>query len=287
MDISTMESKQLWLECYKEYKRKVETCLSRLQNIPSTFSLGQEELFYLQCIDVPLPPLHMFPKITLPLRINLVRSNILGCNVSQIVTDEVTGRINELYSQAGIVWDPIFQEERNLDDLIPESKQKELRNIILDKIGRNSNQKRGTRRKVFLQQILSLFNYQTTQDMYDIWLFDIIGNTSQGCCIDRLSRTIIMGERSNKGYRDYTIRKAFNLATTMAHELGHALKLGHPRNRAFSDGRPHNLSGRPNVMSGGIDARGGGGDHLEDWQICMVRSAAEEYLAYIQSDNSG
>ena len=63
----------------------------------------------------------------------------------------------------------------------------------------------------------------------------------------------------------------------MAHELGHALHLGHPRQQAFWDGTPHNVSGQPNVMEGGADCNGGGGEHLEDWQICMARAAAEEF----------
>ena len=94
-----------------------------------------------------------------------------------------------------------------------------------------------------------------------------------------------VGMSTTKGEPDGApprVRTAEFLGRTLAHELGHALTLMHTRRRAFSDGTPCNHSGRPNVMEGGTDAKGGAGVALELWQILAARAAARR-LARIRA----
>jgi hypothetical protein len=124
---------------------------------------------------------------------------------------------------------------------------------------------------------------------------------------------IFIGERSNKGYIHFTKRPHTCLAKTLGHELGHALSLKHIRNQVsdhvhmkqdiddddipttattspnrtetlttttqqqqqHTNRIPKNCSNLPNLMEGGQDQFGGGGYHLEQWQICMARDVAE------------
>ncbi|OEU15704.1 hypothetical protein FRACYDRAFT_240397 [Fragilariopsis cylindrus CCMP1102] len=140
---------------------------------------------------------------------------------------------------------------------------------------------------------------ETTSNIYDIWFIDMVGQQSQGQCIDRTSRTIIMGERSTKGYNEPTKRPHDCIAKTAAHELGHALSLNHPqKGMKFDDGRNQILSSassssssskskynnkdnsnsNKNLMSGGSDIKGGGGSYLEQWQCSIAREAAQTFL---------
>ena len=97
----------------------------------------------------------------------------------------------------------------------------------------------------------------TTQQVY---LFDLIGRQSQGCCISRATRTVVLGERSTKGYAFPVIRPLACLGKTLAHELGHALSLDHPAGKTFGDGASETSQfGRDNLMTGGQDRSGGGG----------------------------
>lgn len=133
------------------------------------------------------------------------------------------------------------------------------------------------RKKLFLQQLLP--HAELDLHTFDVYIFDFIGHQSQGCCISRDTHTVIMGARSTKGYPEPTLRPLPCLAKTCAHELGHALGLNHPRGQHFSDGTPQTMThGRNNLMTGGKDSLGGGGEMLEDWQILVARHFAEQFL---------
>ncbi len=66
-------------------------------------------------------------------------------------------------------------------------------------------------------------------------------------------------------------------AKTCAHELGHALSLDHPGRQRFPNGVScTEQHGSNNLMTGGVDAAGGGGECLEAWQVLSARACAAE-----------
>jgi len=134
------------------------------------------------------------------------------------------------------------------------------------------------RQQLFLEKLIPHYAF-TANDAYDIHVWDFVGHTFQGCCIDRKTRTICVGARSNKGYAEVTRRPFPCLAKTIAHELGHALGLGHPSQRRFPDGVSMTLDNdRSNLMSGGADLRGGGGTELLLWQVMLCRKSAKTFI---------
>jgi len=126
---------------------------------------------------------------------------------------------------------------------------------------------------IFLNHLMKKPPFDPTE-AYNIWIYDFIGQDSQGVAISRETHQIIVGQRSTKGYEKITVRPIDCLGKTMAHELGHALSLEHLISKPFHCGAPRNDDSRKNLMSGGSDKSGGGGEHLDDWQIVSARGEA-------------
>ncbi len=237
------------------------------------------------------------PILTLPLRVHIIRSDILGCS-SALNPDSVrriVDMVNHTYwqPQAGIRFELIQINEPQVNDnnrnsdnetksVVEDSASLDMnidevaiKTFITEKLRRGPDgtmMHKDDRRRYFVDILLASLGYNcdstgSVNGAYDVWFFD------------RKTHTVLMGERSTKGYDVPTARPHDCLAKTMAHELGHALHLNHPKNRYFADGQPQIIHGeKQNLMQGGIDRKGGGGYFLEQWQICLSRDAAERFL---------
>jgi len=277
------------IQAWMEYKKRVKSFVdSRILSDPGYFAKDPAQKHYELCRAVPLRKGAM-PLLVLPLRIHLIQSEWLGCS-SSLNEDSIkpmVDKLNRFWAQARIRFDLVLIETRECP--LSRKAQEELKAFLKHKLRRGPDGRmmhKAERREKFVDVLLHSFDYSNTTHNnsnsnslcchYDIWFMDMVGHQSQGICIDRQRRTILMGERSTKGYDTPTKRPHDCLAKTAAHELGHALTLGHPRGRRFEDGAPQATAN--NLMSGGVDATGGGGSRLEDWQISAARQSAETVL---------
>mmetsp|Transcript_6433 Transcript_6433/g.9349 ORF Transcript_6433/g.9349 Transcript_6433/m.9349 type:complete len:327 (+) Transcript_6433:125-1105(+) len=236
---------------------------------------------------------NLAPILSLPLIIYVLRSNYnddsssvlnLGCSnaLNKESMNHIVQGLNNYWMQASIKFEPVNIIDLETKGILPVEFESDANEIISKGRGLRGQD----RKSFFINKLLRTLklSLNTSQIIfnhhYEVWFMDTIGDTLQGVCIDRRNRTIIMGERSTKGYKNLTARPHECLAKTMAHELGHALGLNHPKGMKFKDGK--NRSNKNNLMTGGKDSMGGGGHFLENWQMLLARSHAENFLDIAQ-----
>lgn len=249
--------------------------------IVGSFAEPARERCWSLCKEICLPDASCFPILILPLRIHLARGDELGCALDpETCRDQLLPIVNSYWEQAGIQWmlNDVVEKHWSDDGSIDMTALRTQIWSLNRDPATGMMADKDVRRKIFLENLLP--DHHLRMDTYDVYFFDLVGQQSQGCCISEATHTVIMGRRSTKGYHTPTERPIECLGKTCAHELGHALGLKHPRGKCFSDGVTCTLQhGNDNLMTGGQDAKGGGGTKLESWQIVLARESAEQFLS--------
>lgn len=265
--------------CWELVDSKVKNSVLFSNSQPGAFAKDSSYNFWKISSEITFPYASP-PTIKLPLRIHLAGGSILGCSITQNdCFDQIIHVVNKLWSQAGIEWElvEVMPLKWDIDDVQLERLKSEIWSLHRDPTtGMMTGKEK--RRNIFLNNLIK--EHTQFNRSFDIFMFDFIGQESQGCCISRASHSIILGHRSTKGYPTPTLRPLPCLGKTCAHELGHALSLDHPKGRVFGNGVSHTEQhgNQNNLMSGGQDKNGGGGELLEKWQILQSRYYAMEFL---------
>ena len=267
-------SAESWAEWKAQFQQDFQSILS--STLPGAFAIPVDEKYF-QCCKYNKFPRELAYVLRLPLRFVLCKGKLVGCTLNRGDCEVLVKEINKYWKQAGIQFFLIDEVEVKyfLDRDYYGKSLYELREGI-NSLARGPDGKmagKEQRRDIFLQHLMKDRSFDS-MEAFNVWVFDFIGNTSQGVSIDRDTHTVIIGQRSNKGYPEITVRPLDCLGKTISHELGHALSLEHLIQRPFSCGTARNDSGMRNIMEGGSDVKGGGGGHLDDWQILQARGEA-------------
>jgi hypothetical protein len=154
------------------------------------------------------------------------------------VNEVIVPELNKIWSQANIVWNVESIIEEDLVTFKGDSAAiSYIINSKRDSAGHSDKQR--------LPYLYSLMQPQyrsekrkVDSNLFHIYLFPFIGNTSQGNAMKRFDRHAVVGIWSNKHNRgkspektllkeDHDLWKRGSLSRTIAHELGHVLRLTH------------------------------------------------------------
>ena len=185
--------------------------------------------------------------IVLNIRVHIMKDIIMTHPTGQIMTSWVTPanvteiivfEVNKIWEQAGIVWsiESIIEEDVVKSDTYNESL------VFLANTKRNSQGRSDPAR---LPHLFSLMQpkYMSTEsqlgkNLFHIYLFPFIGNTSQGNAMAGFNYHSVLGTWTNKhnggSVPEKTllteVQNSFNrgsLSRTISHEIGHVLNLSH------------------------------------------------------------
>jgi len=113
-------------------------------------------------------------------------------------TDTADAETNNANGNHGHYGDGII--EHDIDKIIPRESRQRARRLIRHGLIRGPDgkiQNKDQRQRVFTGELLQPLGYRDVYlKSFDIYFFDMVGMGSQGVCICRSSRTVIMGERS-------------------------------------------------------------------------------------------
>ncbi|MFT6870226.1 MAG: hypothetical protein ACJAYY_000838 [Paraglaciecola sp.] len=185
--------------------------------------------------------------IVLNIRVHIMKDIIMTHPTGQIMTSWVTPanvteiivlEVNKIWEQAGIVW--------NIESIIEENVVKsDTYNESLVFLANTKRDSQGRSDPARLPHLFSLMQpkYLSTEsqlgkNLFHIYLFPFIGNTSQGNAMSSYNYHSVLGTWTNKhnggGVPEKTllteVQYSFNrgsLSRTISHEIGHVLNLSH------------------------------------------------------------
>lgn len=215
--------------------------LFNCSNHNSDDSNGDTPVIIIDNTEAPLP------KIELNLRVHIMRDIIMEHPTGLImdswvsstaIIETILPEVNAIWEQADIVWklESVIEEEVVKGDNYDEA----LRFIVNSE--RNLEGQSDPDRLPFLYSLMQP-QYRSTSDqlgknLFHIYLFPFIGNTSQGNAMSEFNYHSVIGLWTNKHNNGGVPEKAlltehqssFNrgsLSRTISHEIGHVLNLRH------------------------------------------------------------
>lgn len=208
-------------------------------------SVGAWEKFELVPVDEETPEENNFIKLNL--RVHIMKSSpwvhpsgveMNSWVTPSNVTNTILPELNSIWSQAGVEW--------NLESVLEEDVAKfdgyeDSINFVIN-TARDENGRSDPARLPHLYDLMPTASRGTANEtdlnLFHIYLFPFIGNTSQGNAMKSFNNNSVLGTWSNKhnggGNPERTLltenQDSFvrgSLSRTMAHELGHILNLAH------------------------------------------------------------
>jgi hypothetical protein len=169
---------------WEQYVTAVDSWRRTINSVPGAFaSTNADSMWELQK-NIPFPSSSAVPTLRLPLCFHLARGPEFGCSLTEDqLRNELIPEMNRYWAQAAIQWD--------LVDVIPaewandadgsrrslEIARQDMQQLVRDpETGKMTN--KGIRRKLFLEQLIP--EASTRTNTYDVYLFDFIGEGSQG-----------------------------------------------------------------------------------------------------------
>ena len=168
----------------EEYSKQLREWYKKKNNFPGAFRMDIAEAMWAQCKGVQIPLVSELPVLTLPLRIHLAQGPELGCSITmEECFTELVPIMNEFWTQAGIVWDLIevapVQWPNDVDGSRKtiECARKQITLLVRDhSTGKMTN--KDLRRSIFIDTLIP--NAALSKETYDVYMFDVIGEESQG-----------------------------------------------------------------------------------------------------------
>jgi len=200
------------------------------------------------------PVYHLNLRVHLMTDITMTHSS--GVNMDSWVTpgdvrDIILPEVNKIWKQADIQWviESVINEDVVKHDTYDES-------IVFVASTKRDSKGRSDRKRLPHLYSLMQEKYMSKPDqlgknLFHIYLFPFIGNTSQGNAMRPFNWHTVVGTWSNKHNRGGVPEKALlienhdafkrgSLSRTIAHEIGHVLSLGHKqcKSNCLMGGRP-------------------------------------------------
>jgi hypothetical protein len=193
---------------WTEYCEAVDSWKAARQSMPGEFSCSVPERMWRLNNTCPLPDLTVVPTLTLPLRIHLAKGPELGCTLTwEECFTELVPLMNSYWKQAGIEWDLVeVLPEEWTDDADGgrasiEQARRDIYSLSRDP-ATGMMAGKGFRRSLFLDRLIP----EALQECntYDIYMFDFVGNESQG--VLQAATSVYPSSDSYRDFASFAIR---------------------------------------------------------------------------------